>query len=101
MRLVEGKQESRRPLVGFEASESAVALVGMEGFRLLAAVEVGGELHQLVETTAGVVGAQAAARGRCPRAGGRCGCGTCPPADVGSWSYGASGSGGVRIPTAT
>jgi hypothetical protein len=43
-------------LVRFEASESAVAVVGMPGFRLLAAVEVDGELHQLVETTAAVVG---------------------------------------------
>jgi hypothetical protein len=43
-------------LVQFEASESAVALVGMPGFRLLAAVEIDGELHQLVETTATVVG---------------------------------------------
>jgi transposase len=42
--------------VGFESSESAVALVGMDGFRLLAAAEVDGELHQLVETTATVVG---------------------------------------------
>ncbi len=42
--------------MGFEASESAVALVGMAGFRLLAAAEVDGELHQLVETTAAVVG---------------------------------------------
>ncbi len=42
--------------MGFEASESAVALVGMDGFRLLAAAEVDGELHQLVETTATVVG---------------------------------------------
>ena len=42
--------------MGFEHSESAVALVGMDGFRLLAALEVDGELHQLVETTAEVVG---------------------------------------------
>jgi transposase len=42
--------------VGFEASESAVALLGMDGFRLLAAAVVDGELHQLVETTAVVVG---------------------------------------------
>ena len=42
--------------MGFEHSESAVALVGMDGFRLLAALEVDGELHQLVETTADVVG---------------------------------------------
>ncbi len=42
--------------MGFEASESAVALVGMDGFRLLAAAVVDGELHQLVETTVTVVG---------------------------------------------
>jgi transposase len=42
--------------VGFERSDSAVAVLGMEGFVLLAAVEVDGELHQLVETQAGVVG---------------------------------------------
>ena len=42
--------------MGFERSESAVAVLGMEGFVLLAAVEVDGELHQLVETTATVVG---------------------------------------------
>jgi transposase len=40
----------------FEASESAVALLGMDGFRLVAAAEVDGELHQLVETTATTVG---------------------------------------------
>ena len=40
----------------FEASESAVALVGMPGFRLVAATEVDGELHQLVETTGTLVG---------------------------------------------
>ncbi|HEX2273100.1 MAG TPA: transposase family protein, partial [Acidimicrobiales bacterium] len=49
--------------MGFESSESAVALVGMAGFRLLAAAEVDGELHQLVETTATVVG--------CPECGTR------------------------------
>jgi DNA-directed RNA polymerase subunit RPC12/RpoP len=53
---VEGTRESRRPLVGFERSESAVAVLGLEGFVLLAAVEVDGELHQLVETEAGIVG---------------------------------------------
>lgn len=42
--------------MGFESSESAVALVGMDGFRLLAAAEVDGELHQLVETATTVVG---------------------------------------------
>ncbi len=46
--------------MGFEASESAVALLGMEGFRLLAAAVVDGELHQLVETTA----ARALSKGR-------------------------------------
>ena len=42
--------------MGFEDSQSAVALVGMDGFRLLVAAEIDGELHQLVETTATVVG---------------------------------------------
>jgi transposase len=46
--------------LGFHDSESAVALVGMDGFRLLAAAEVDGELHQLVETSAAFVGC-----GRC------------------------------------
>ncbi len=55
--------------MGFESSESAVALVGMDGFRLLAATEIDGELHQLVETTADVVGCgrcgtRAASKGR-------------------------------------
>ncbi len=40
----------------FEHTEGAVALIGLDGFRLLAAVEVDGELHQLVETTTEVVG---------------------------------------------
>ncbi len=40
----------------FERSDSAVAVLGMDGFVLLAAVEVDGELHQLVETEASVVG---------------------------------------------
>ncbi len=40
----------------FERSDSAVAVLGMEGFVLLAAVEVDGELHQLVETEATAVG---------------------------------------------
>lgn len=35
--------------MGFESSEGAVALVGMDGFRLLGALEVDGELHELVE----------------------------------------------------
>jgi transposase len=42
--------------VGFERSDSAVAVLGLEGFVLLAAIEVAGELHQLVETEARVVG---------------------------------------------
>ena len=42
--------------MGFETSDSAVALVGMDGFALLAAAVIDGELHQLVETTATVVG---------------------------------------------
>jgi transposase len=42
--------------VGFERSESAAAVLGLEGFVLLAALEVDGELHQLVETEASVVG---------------------------------------------
>jgi transposase len=42
--------------VGFERSESAAAVLGLEGFVLLAALEVGGELHQLVETAANIVG---------------------------------------------
>jgi len=33
-----------------------VAVLGLEGFVLLAAVEVDGELHQLIETEASVVG---------------------------------------------
>ena len=45
--------------MGFESTDSAVALVGIHGLRLLAAVELGGELHQLVETTADVVGCRA------------------------------------------
>ncbi len=55
--------------MGFERSESAVAVLGLEGFVLLAAVEVDGELHQLVETEAAVVGrpgcgTRAASKGR-------------------------------------
>jgi transposase len=42
--------------VGFERSDSAVAVLGMDGFVLLAAVEIDGELHQLVETEVSVVG---------------------------------------------
>ena len=42
--------------MGFDDSHSAVALVGMHGFRLLSALEVDGELEQLVETTASRVG---------------------------------------------
>ncbi len=40
----------------FERSETAVAVLGLAGFVLLAAVEIGGELHQLVETEAATVG---------------------------------------------
>ena len=55
--------------MGFERSDSAVAVLGMAGFVLLAAVEVNGELHQLVETEASVVGcfgcgARALSKGR-------------------------------------
>ncbi len=49
--------------MGFDHSQNVVALVGMDGFRLLAALEMDGELHQLVETTATVVG--------CPECGTR------------------------------
>ena len=42
--------------MGFERSESAAAVLGLEGFVLLAAVEVDGELHQLAETRAATVG---------------------------------------------
>ena len=45
--------------MGFETSDSAVALVGMDGFALLAAAVIDGELHQLVETTATVAGCPA------------------------------------------
>jgi transposase len=42
--------------VGINGSSSAVALLGLEGFVVLAATEVDGELHQLIETTADRVG---------------------------------------------
>ena len=42
--------------MGFERSERAVAVLGLEGFVLLAAAEVDGELHQLVETAAATIG---------------------------------------------
>jgi transposase len=42
--------------VGFERSDSAMAVLGLAGFVLLAAVEVDGELHQLIETEAATVG---------------------------------------------
>lgn len=42
--------------MGFERSDSAVAVLGMEGFVLLAATDVDGELHVLVETELTVVG---------------------------------------------
>ena len=55
--------------MGFESSESAVAVLGLEGFVLLAAAEVDGELHQLVETQANAVactgcGTRAVSKGR-------------------------------------
>ncbi len=55
--------------MGFERSDSAVAVLGMEGFVLLAAAEIDGELHQLVETEAAIVacvgcGTRAVSRGR-------------------------------------
>jgi hypothetical protein len=81
--------------VGFDHSESAVALAGMAGFRLVAAVEVDGELHQLVETTATVVGWRRAACGCSRRGGGRCGCATFPPGAAGLWSCGGSAFGAV------
>jgi transposase len=46
------QQGHGRPLVRFEGSDSATALVGMAGFVLVGAVEVDGELWQLIETTA-------------------------------------------------
>jgi hypothetical protein len=39
--------------MGFEHTQSAVALIGLEGFRLLGALEVDAELHQLVEHRGG------------------------------------------------
>jgi transposase len=44
-----------------DTTSMTVALVGLAGFRLLSAAEVGGELELLVETTAELVG--------CPRCG--------------------------------
>lgn len=45
--------------MGFEDSPSAAALLGMAGFVLVTADVVDGELHQVVETTASVVGCPA------------------------------------------
>ncbi len=45
--------------MGFEDSPSAAALLGMDGFVLVAAGVIDGELHQVVETTASVVGCPA------------------------------------------
>ena len=42
--------------MGIESSASAVALLGLPDFVVLAATEVDGELHQLIETTAERVG---------------------------------------------
>src|SRR4051812_31662988 len=42
--------------LGVESSASAVALLGLPDFVVLAATEVDGELHQLIETTADRVG---------------------------------------------
>jgi transposase len=42
-----------------DGSSSTVALLGLDGFAVLAAAEVDGELHQLVETTADRVGCPA------------------------------------------
>lgn len=45
--------------MGFEDSPSATALLGMAGFVLVTVAMVDGELHQVVETTASVVGCPA------------------------------------------
>ncbi len=45
--------------MGFEDRPSATALLGMDGFVLVAAGVIDGELHQVVETTASVVGCSA------------------------------------------
>ena len=95
------QQELRRPLVGFEASESAVALVGMEEFRLLAAAVVDGELHELVETIAQVVGCSGCGTRALSKGRRDVRVRTCLRATGAWWSCGASESGGALMPTVT
>ncbi len=52
---------------GFEGSEGAIALVRMDGFRLLAAAELNDELHQLVETATVVAACGTRAAASCKR----------------------------------
>ena len=51
--------ENRRPLVGLEGSTTTTAVLGMDGFVLVGAEEIEGELVMTVETTVTKVGCPA------------------------------------------
>lgn len=61
----------------------AMAVFGLDGFRVLAA-EVGGQLELLVETAADLVGCPECGVVARPRTGARCGCAT-HSSSVGRW----------------
>jgi hypothetical protein len=60
-----------------DTTSMTAALVGLAGFRLLTAAEVGGELELLVETTTELVGCPRCGRSGGRRTAGRRGCGIC------------------------
>lgn len=59
MRLFEGGEDERRPLVVTDGNGLAEALLGLSGFRVLFVHDIDGELHVGVETTSERVGCSA------------------------------------------
>jgi hypothetical protein len=72
------------------------ALLGLDGFVVLAAADAGGEVELLVETTAELVGCPECGRWPGPKTGARRGCGICRLAVARWWFAGTNESGAAH-----